>query len=943
MMHTGDAYRGHYFCYVKDTEGEYTHRTSTRWLLCNDASIFELSPQQYFEVFGVNHTSISTTVDINTSNIEVEKHVFSDISMTSIIEDPSSNPQSEVHSSKRDNKGKKTESSMIIPIAKGAYMVIYRKRNEVLNSDNNKNTSIDYKQLIPQDIQDRIILENEAYLKRKKEWEEAKEYLKLKFQILNISKLLSIHQSCSISQLIDMAYEEYLNLKIASLAMNTETEWNNNIILPSRQDARLNIIDPMLGQNKNHNKYKMLDHMNNTQNMLVGNINEDMKKMTFCLEFINENNRMDMYVCHDTNNQEEDMVMVSVKRCNYLRIGEGNDESADTSDENTTLTLSDKSSLDGTNDELNPPWVFEPAILLKINTLWSTEYVLKIIAQTLHIDLSAASFVKVHPDSGQPFLLECSQDMFLSQWTLGEEVFVDAFASQENDDRSSTTYNNSKNDDNNNNDKLRLYHYLESICHTVQLCVCIPHSMCSGYQSSNNTMVSAGGKICVSDQKNDFLLMGSLNTINSNKDQDVNHPVSFTIKFDSRRQISELKHLLSLKLRYSKDTFRIHHGSESGPEIKDLSLSLKAAGIEDNQKIYVVKGMPLLPHQFRIILVRLRDDDDDDNNNIPEYKPTETRSTTAGVVDNLTPIALASKVDTMHHTVERMSKESVQDNGNETDNKQCNSKDMISHQTLTSETRVTHSVEAIVSVTDTAADVKQRIYSNTDNIGSTLHLEQGTAVRLRRCITLSSGRLKMTSVYQDKSLLRSEKGIHFDGMIVIVQNASDGETEFGEHNLLLEVRLWLPRQSQLCKKQDLIVLKSNTFKDLKKILLTLLNEYLNSKHIEHQPQPTSIDNILVVKPFHWQLKDNSNIPSLKWSIQPSNNSVLESSPWHLKDGAILLFKDGREKELIEDDATCEGSVGPLQRMKEDVGFRLYSPLEQLHRKEEKLSNLMTDT
>ena len=89
-----------------------------------------------------------------------------------------------------------------------------------------------------------------------------------------------------------------------------------------------------------------------------------------------------------------------------------------------------------------------------------------------------------------------------------------------------------------------------------------------------------------------------------------------------------------------------------------------------------------------------------------------------------------------------------------------------------------------------------------------------------------------------------------------------------------------------------------------------------------------------VKPFTWQLRDVTNIPHLKWHKQPSMENMLSLSPWNLKDGDLLLFKDDREHEIVvipEEDEGAKLAVATATAA--ETGFRIYSAEEQTQRRE----------
>ncbi|OMJ69120.1 hypothetical protein SteCoe_33242 [Stentor coeruleus] len=75
----------------------------------------------------------------------------------------------------------------------------------------------------------------------------------------------------------------------------------------------------------------------------------------------------------------------------------------------------------------------------------------------------------------------------------------------------------------------------------------------------------------------------------------------YTVVIDQQATIQDLKLMISKKLNIPEDKFLIKRGSSQNQEIKDLSTKLINANVMNNSIIFVEKGTPTSPNQYRIL------------------------------------------------------------------------------------------------------------------------------------------------------------------------------------------------------------------------------------------------------------------------------------------------------------------------------------------------------
>mmetsp|Transcript_52447 Transcript_52447/g.71601 ORF Transcript_52447/g.71601 Transcript_52447/m.71601 type:complete len:181 (+) Transcript_52447:119-661(+) len=150
--------------------------------------------------------------------------------------------------------------------------------------------------------------------------------------------------------------------------------------------------------------------------------------------------------------------------------------------------------------------------------------------------------------------------------------------------------------------------------------------------------------------------------------------------------------------------------------------------------------------------------------------------------------------------------------------------------------------------------------------------------------------------------------------------------------MLLRIRLWRPVEKVLEPAQEIAVLRSSTFGQLKK----QLGEHHMICANGNKDATTPGEFVSIVKPFAYLLKDIANVPTLKWLPQPDNDAVISSTTTtSLRDGDQMVYKDSREAEDISADVARRLAENkPAHSVAEESGFQIYSPAQQQAREQE---------
>lgn len=223
--------------------------------------------------------------------------------------------------------------------------------------------------------------------------------------------------------------------------------------------------------------------------------------------------------------------------------------------------------------------------------------------------------------------------------------------------------------------------------------------------------------------------------------------------------------------------------------------------------------------------------------------------------------------------------------------------------------------------------------------------------------------------------------------MLAVQPAVEGEEEFTDAHMLLRVRLWRPAAQDLTPVEEVAVLREGTVADLKHVLQRhharlrrqgklrqrMTKEEGDKKEIEQEAREeagaggetgfvgddgchrqdqeasgdhvtdkpgdrdrddhdedgvVSAEDIVVVKPFAYLLKDLANMPSLRWTPQPSPEALISQPSLRLRDGDLIVYKDSRVPEQAGSPVGEPSTSAVTWRPPAEQGFVIYT-LEQV--------------
>mmetsp|Transcript_38165 Transcript_38165/g.65932 ORF Transcript_38165/g.65932 Transcript_38165/m.65932 type:complete len:423 (+) Transcript_38165:132-1400(+) len=198
-------------------------------------------------------------------------------------------------------------------------------------------------------------------------------------------------------------------------------------------------------------------------------------------------------------------------------------------------------------------------------------------------------------------------------------------------------------------------------------------------------------------------------------------------------------------------------------------------------------------------------------------------------------------------------------------------------------------------------------------------------------------KVKLGAVMTDDSILAEVFGTKIaDGKMIAIQITSGPEVFTSEH-MLLRARHWSPVSKVLSEVEEVGVLRTGAIADLRAALLASVNDKKLASPLEGAEEPLSAaepEDVYVVKPFAYLLKDLTNLPTLKWDPQPKGEAKLAN--WgRLKDGDLIVYKDNREPEDITPEMADRMAAEKLQTtiVHEEAGFQIFSPQQQKEREE----------
>jgi len=173
----------------------------------------------------------------------------------------------------------------------------------------------------------------------------------------------------------------------------------------------------------------------------------------------------------------------------------------------------------------------------------------------------------------------------------------------------------------------------------------------------------------------------------------------------------------------------------------------------------------------------------------------------------------------------------------------------------------------------------------------------------------------------DKTLKKNKPGLQ-DFEAIVVQRTAVPEVTTS-NTLLLNVYQWYPDLGKLGDPVEMAFGKHWKLPKLQETLAKLGGGTIPAEEVK------------VVKPMKWQLKDETQIPLLKWNMRKLNkNSKIGSAPWRARSGDNILFKDGRIPEKIEKQPDIL-PTGISQPGPEPGGIKILS-LEEIEERERRI-------
>jgi hypothetical protein len=331
------------------------------------------------------------------------------------------------------------------------------------------------------------------------------------------------------------------------------------------------------------------------------------------------------------------------------------------------------------------------------------------------------------------------------------------------------------------------------------------------------------------------------------------------IEIDQRSSLQQLKSKLADHIAMDTNLFAIHKTGKSnrihdtmdddyGMEMKDLTRNLIEFGLEDGSSVIIRVGRPLLPSEYRL-----------------------------------------------HCYLEII--------GNENETLSLNeNQTLLNGRFLFVESLIINGNDSLSSLKMMLVDIMKQ--KTTDLISfhpmisflTTVSISSPTELPLRLRLLEKSvdGALKCGPVLRDDLLHQSIPSIA-DGIGIVIQLGSHCKGEITRDHILLNIRQWIPirmstitdsgdkgdeilsydtNQDELSPPIEITMLKTSTYIELKDFICK----------IWYDSSTESSDDLLLVKPFAWQLKDKSNLHKFKWNdeSQPRPVNLLMNAPWRLQ-------------------------------------------------------------
>jgi len=428
----------------------------------------------------------------------------------------------------------------------------------------------------------------------------------------------------------------------------------------------------------------------------------------------------------------------------------------------------------------------------------------------------------------------------------------------------------------------------------------LPSSSDSSSDSSSNSSSSDSSSNSV------VSLLSEMNQI-------TNKTMVKSVVIDLRKTLLDLKIMISKELnnQYDINEFKVRR-TLGGIELKDLNMSLLEYGLLEGSTINIKLGKPLKPGEYQFIVKyctppQYKDSKEDSENN-SESKESNSSSESAislGVIVVQEDMEISEFKKLLYET--------------------------FNHKKIT---KIIKNESNIESKKEEGKEEEELV-----------QLPELNRFRLRLAVgTGVPGGISLKGVFPDDSTIASVYGEGIcDGKTVAIQSIISSEEVFTKQHMLIRIRLWRPKSIKLYPIEEIGVLRTNTIDDLKTRLAIIFNNMnLTSQNNDNDdddnnntPLILTKDDISVVKPFSYLLKDLENMKKLKWDVKIKNDAILTETPFRLKDGDLLVFKYNKDLENIssQDEASNDKENNNKRISSTEVGFNIYTPAQQLQREE----------
>jgi hypothetical protein len=920
LMHSGSAHAGHYFCYVKDTfvhpndlssdapvpvPTATTTEASSQWLLFNDSTVTTITQEQLEIILGAPKTDSSASAPA-----------------------PGSTKSSD-------------HSHPVVPSANNAYMLVYRLLSPINVHD--IRSSLHH---LPEDLVEEIQKENVTFLEAKAKYEHERAFLHLAVSPSFVGiqtqqpadleapkkssdapkyKIFRIHETSTLEQLTTMVYHEFFpsqeGARDAMVAGAT----------PRREDVRLRVYDSIKGTllppmalfaksvlDQFGLHYPSEDHPPILAEESLLPSQSDMEAMT-TLEALPETTLKRVFHLEVKQPDESFSIIgsgqgisLSLELCLYLPHSEGEMErnppstapqqSAFSSPFN--LTIRSNQTLDQLLDAISA--VFSPHF-----SQWSTsaeqeqedgqhEFLVSNVVIVKH-DISTGLARALYPSKTSVAITRSSPlSAILSN---NDRLYVDLDSSFHKQGSSTSSSNDtlrsvvSKNVilTETSTSRLSLMEYFERIFNEITI------------QFTNLNQVNATSAAAAAE------------TEPSSRCPQLPR---LDLRIDRRSSMRLVKEKLSSVLDLPMASFVLLRGADGDNdphlEIKNLNLSLAENGLQDGSYLRLSYGAPLVQGEYRVNLLR---------KSLVSVDQQISRGGYDGVVDQVYE-RLGSTVIRSDQTIESFKR-------------WCQETYFPSQQTSPPSLRI-----QFTQLVDTAESQQPE-------------KEEQQLEQQKRQQVQPSQSYKAVYALSDSKTFQDCLGNQQlrDGIYLTITDSVPEVVYNDSNDLLVALWEWItvwPRQDDnpnpngfLVYHDEVVLNKDMSFEELAEILR---QDYLPKSHPASgaalPPSGQEERALYYAKPFTWQLRDLSNLPSLKWSTQPdssSDNSKLSGPPYRLRNtphggSAALLFHFCAPEEhlhLIQQEAMLGANAESSSSSRDmETSFRLYTATEQSTRKRE---------